>query len=170
VTVIPDGATTAQIGQLERNHKSALLEFNMCRNVQEALKRQLLLSVNEMYYRALKQPHIAYANRTCRTLLEHLFNNYGQLHPIDLIANANTMRTAWDPTAPVENLIAQIDDAIEFAASGNKGFTPEQILSNAYALVFDTDLYNEALEDWDILLAANQTWHLFKAHILLAQK
>jgi regulator of replication initiation timing len=168
--LIPAGATAAQISQAEREHRANVNEFHTCRNVHDALKHQLLQSVDEMYYRAVKQPHVAYANRSCRTLLQHLFDNYGQVHPIDLDDNTNKMRQAWDPTHPFETVIDQIDNAVDFAESGQQPFTAPQILSVAYTLVFNTGLYTDALDLWDDREAVAKTWENFKAAILLAQR
>jgi hypothetical protein len=43
------------------------------KNVEPALKRFLIHSVDDIFIRALHQQHIGYANCTTRELLKHMF-------------------------------------------------------------------------------------------------
>jgi hypothetical protein len=91
------GGTAAQIAAIERVHCVEFFEFNRYKNVEAALKRFLLHSIDDIYVHALYQLHIGYANCTTRELLDHLFASYGRVHPDDLVANTKTMQKPWDP-------------------------------------------------------------------------
>jgi hypothetical protein len=51
------------------------------------------------------------------------------------------LTTPWDPTTPFEHLIDQVEDTMELADAGNHYFSPNQVVSTVYTLVFNTGLY-----------------------------
>ena len=63
-----------------------------------------------------------------------------------------------------------MDECVEIAEAANTPYTPEQILDNAYNLVFKTGLHFDALKLWRHRPAIEQTWTNFKAHIVEAQQ
>ena len=135
------------------------MEYN---NVHDGLKKQLLLAVDGIYLRSLRQPHIGFRNQTVRQLLQHLMGSYGQITAIDLGRNNDNMKRPWDPNTPFEHVIAQIDDAVEYAEDGNDTITARQIVNKAYALVYNTGMFFEDCETWDERDAAEKTWPAFK--------
>jgi hypothetical protein len=166
----PDnGGTAAQIAAIERVHRVECFEFNRYKNVEAALKRFLLHSIDDIYVHALYQLHVGYANRTTRELLDHLFTSYGRVHPDDLVANTKAMQKPWDPNTPFEILAKQIDDCADFADAAGQPYTPAQILTQAYSLVFSTGLYERQLDEWDSKAAADKNWDRFKSFFLVAQ-
>jgi hypothetical protein len=165
----PGTPTGPQIAAIERLHRVELFEFNRYKNVEAALKRFLIHSVDDIFIHALHQQHIGYANRTTRELLEHMFLSYGRVHPDDLVANTKRMQAPWDPNTPFEQLAKQIDDCADFADAANEPYSPAQILTQAYSLVFATGLYERQLEEWDNKPLVDKTWDTFKSFFLVAQ-
>jgi hypothetical protein len=164
-----EDATGPQIAAAERLHKTRLEEFIRTRNVADSLKRQLLATVPDIYLAALKNPHVGYANVSTRALLDHLFENYGVLHSLDLMANNAKMSEQWDPSTPFETLSQRIDECIEIADDAGRPYQPLQILDIVYALVFTTGLYTDELKEWDRKPAAEKSWATFKPFIFTAQ-
>lgn len=167
--IFPDGATGPQIAAVERLHRVEMYEFNRYKNVESALKRFIIHSVDDIFIHALHQQHIGYANRTTRELLDHMFNLYGRVHPDDLVTNTKRMQEPWDPNTPFEQLAKKIDDCADFADAANQPYSPAQILTQAYSLVFATGLYERQLEEWNNKALAEQTWDNFKSFFLIAQ-
>jgi hypothetical protein len=87
--------------------------------------------------------------------------NYGRITPNDLDENDKRFKKQWDANQPFEALVEQIDDAMDFASAGQAPYTPAQIVSNAYNLVFNTGLYPEACREWRRRPQATQTWNNF---------
>ena len=164
-----DTATGPQILAIERLHRVNLFESNRYKNVESALKRFLIHSVDDIFIHALHQQHIGYANRTTQELLDHMFRSYGRVHPDDLVANTKRMQISWDPNTPFEQMAKQIDDCADFADAANQPFSHAQILTQAYSLVFATGLYERQLEEWDTKPTAEASWDNFKAFFLVAQ-
>ena len=48
------------------------------------------------------------------------------------------MNEPYDPNQPIEVLIDQIEDEIDYADAGNAAFTPRKIVNTGCNLVFDT--------------------------------
>jgi hypothetical protein len=89
---------------------------------------------------------------------------YGNITPIDIEDNDRKFKTPYDPSTPIQLLYAQIEDAMEFADAGNTPYTQEQILANAYYLIFATGMYAEACKEWRRLPAIQKTWARFQQH------
>lgn len=121
-----------------------------------------------MYFKALKDPHIGYANNTTLALITHLYNSYGLITQMDLSDNDLRMKAPYDPSTPIEHLFAQVDDSIDYADAGNSAFTDIQILTTAYLLVFQTGQFEKACDEWDDKPAADKTWLTFKTHFRAA--
>ena len=79
------------------------------------------------------------------------------------------MDTPWDPNTPFKNVIDQIKEAVEFADSANQPFTPEQILTKAYNLVYATGLYKDKCKEWTRKPAVDKNWNSFETFMLTAQ-
>jgi hypothetical protein len=122
--IFPAGATGPQISAIKQFHCVQLFEFNRCTNVELALERFLIQSIDNIFIHALHQQHIGYANWTTRELLDHMFNSYGRVHPDNLVTNTKQMQEPWDPNTPFENLAKQIDNSANFADTANQPCQP----------------------------------------------
>ena len=112
---IPLNATAAQIGEAVRTHTEQLRQWREFNNVQQALKKQLLDSVDNLYLRAIRHRHVGFANRSIRDMLNHLISEYGHITPIDLKQNNNHFTKEWNPNQPFEALIDQVEEAVDYA-------------------------------------------------------
>ena len=167
--IIPPGATAAQIQLLMWTHAKNKCEWRECENVESALMKQLISSIDPIYLRAQRNHHTGFANILLLDLLTFLFTSYEQLMPQQLQKNVETLNKQWDPNMPFETLIDQIEDAIEMAAAGNQPITDPQIITSVYTNVFNTGLYFDDCKMWDWCPEAEKTWLNFKMHFLEAQ-
>ena len=167
---IPINAT-AHVASSRRDSFAAKTKtWKLNKNMNDALCKLILDSVGEIYLRALRQAHVGYSNIKARDMLQFLFTQYGIITPHDLQENNSKFYNAWDPTTPFETLIAQIEDAVEFAEDGKQPYTSQQILNNAYNLVYRSGLYFDDCKDWNAKPEADKTWANFKSHFLQAQR
>jgi hypothetical protein len=51
---------------------------------------------------------------------------------------------------------------MDYADAGDNAYTANQVVSNAYTLVFNTGMFPEACQDWRKLPAIDKTWATFK--------
>jgi hypothetical protein len=160
--VIPPLATAAIIGQTVREHDESLRLWRQRNNVNAALKQQLISAISNIYIRTLQDRHTGFANVSTRELIEHLLRAYGNITPTDLAENDTRFKTAYDPSEPIETLYSQLEDAMDYADAGDNAYTANQVVSNAYTLVFNTGMFPEACRDWRKLPAIDKTWATFK--------
>lgn len=169
------GATSAQINEHFRAHTELLRLFRVYTAVTTALRHQILSAVPDIYLRPLRNRHTGYATVTPLQLLTHLFTTYGHIAPHDIEANDNRFKGAFDPGQPFETLVQQIDEAQDFAEAAGQPYSAAQIVSNAYRIIFQTGLFNDACREWRRKTPAQQTWQEFQkdfniAHIDLANQ
>ena len=109
-------------------------------------------------------------NQSIRTILQHLFDNYGNITPLELEDNDTKMRATWDHNSPFDCLIQQVEDGQDYADDGGQPYTAEQLLHIADTLVFKTGFYFEDCKVWNARPAAAHAWDNFKTHFQTAQR
>ena len=166
---VPAGTSAANTSTLVRRHTEDLRQWREFKTVNTALKNLLLTTIDDIYVRALKDRHVGYMNQSTRTILHHLFDNYGNITPLELEDNNTKMCATWDPNSPFDCLIQQVEDGRDYTDDGGQPYTAEQLLRIAYTLVFKTGLYFEDYKAWNARPAAARTWDNFKTHFQTAQ-
>ena len=84
---IPAGTNAATTSAIICCHTEDLRQWRECKNVITALKNQLLSAIDNIYVRALKDRHVGYMNQPIWAILHHLFENYGNITPLELEEN-----------------------------------------------------------------------------------
>ena len=84
---VPAGTNAANTSTILHCHTEDLRQWRDFKNVNTALKNQLLSALDDIYVHALKDRHVGYMNESIRTILSHLFDNYGNITP----SNSKTM-------------------------------------------------------------------------------
>jgi hypothetical protein len=167
--IIPPCATAAQtITKHHRKHKEDLCVWRLYNNLYSALKQQLIRACQPMYLRSVSNRMTGFANITTRTLIVHLLASYGLITPTNLAANNIKMNQRYDPSQPVKTLFAQIEDAVNFADSGQVPYSPQQVAVMAYTLVCNTRIFSDACCNWRHQNIAEHTWANFKANFTSA--
>ena len=105
-----------------------------------------------------------------RKLLYHLYTTYAQISPADLQHNDAKLRSPYDANHPIKNLFNHVDNAVEYAASGETPYTPKQVVTMTYQLVFQTDLFLNNCKIYKRKTAAERMWTNFKIHFLSAHQ
>jgi hypothetical protein len=157
--VIPDNATQAQIGALERTFTQQLRDFQSYRNTDHALKQVLIAAVPDIFIRAKRNLTFGYANVTTLDLLTHLHATYGEIMPEDIMAKQNAINIPWwSPPTPVEDLFAKLEDASTYLASANAP-VPEVVLVQAvYQNFLACGLFESYCHKWRDKSPAARTW------------
>ena len=94
---IPAGTNAANTSAIICHHTEDLRQWRECKNVITALKNQLLSAIDNIYVRALKDCHVGYMNKPNHAILHDLFENYGNITPLELEDNDTKMRSKWGP-------------------------------------------------------------------------
>jgi hypothetical protein len=168
---IPNTATAAKITERMRLHGIRNTEGRKYNNIYDALKKQLLSAIDNIYFLSLRQLHVGSCNLLLWQLLYHIMSSYGSTTTaIDLRKNDDTMKWPWGPSTPFEHIIAQIANAIEYAEDGKKNISLQQIVNKAHTLVYSTGMFFENYETWDEKPGKDKIWPIFKTHFLAATK
>ena len=168
--IIPPNATTNQITRLNRDFDTATTIYATYRMVGNALTKQLLAAVDDIFICSLKAPYIGYGNVTVLDMLTHLFATYAQISPGDLANNESRMTKDYDPNLPIETLFLQIEDAVAYADHGNDPISAVTVTNRAYNLVFKTGIFLDDCREWKRLPANQKTWIEFKTFFARAHQ
>jgi hypothetical protein len=167
---IPRNSTDAATSTIIRRHTEKLREWKEYNTVQRALKKQLAQAIDKIYLEAHSDENVGYENVTIHTLIQYLFDEYGDITPLDLRANAKRLNEEWDPNQPIQTLFSHIKAIQTYAQAGNRTFTDHQIVDAAYTTVYNTGLYFDDCDTWLDMPTANQTWTNFQTHFNTAHR
>jgi hypothetical protein len=162
--VHPAAATGPMIAEINRQHVESKLIFKTYHEVDQALHKQILTSVPDVYIRALKHATTGYGNVTSLQLLTHLWSNYGTITQTELDANQTRMQIPWNPPTPVEALFNQRTEGVAFAAAGNEALSDTQVIRIGYDLISQTGLFEMPCREWRQKAAGDKTMTAFQAH------
>jgi len=160
--IIPPAATTPAREQIRIIHKEQRHIFDNHHNMDDALKAQVIDTINDTYICELRNKYTGYLGITTRDLLDHLLDRYGKITPADIEECKRKMIEPIDSTQPIDVFFQRIDDCVQYADDGRVAFTAEQILQTAYHAVSTSGYYNDACKEWRKKTAADKTWNTFK--------
>jgi hypothetical protein len=167
---IPPLSTGPQIADIRSQHDVKNALYKEYDATDKALKSLLLSTVDETYVRSLRDKYIGYANVTTLQMITHLYTSYAKISESDLEENDARMKADYDVNQPIEVLIDQIDDAVDMAAAGKTPYTPEQVVTIAYTLIFKTGLFADDCKIWRRRTTVEKTWTEFKRVFTLAHQ
>ena len=143
---------------LSRNFDESKATFKLYHTVDAALKKQLLDAMDETSLTSLKDRTTRFTIVTMRTLIKHLYTNYGRINAATLTDNGNKMKNPWDTTSPIELLFAQIDDGQAYATAGGEPYTDPQLVRIGYRSIEATKRMELACHEWHAKPTADKTW------------
>jgi hypothetical protein len=99
-----------EIADPVRAHTEELRQYTEHDVLMQALRQQIIESVEENYIKALRNKYTRYASLSPSDLLKHLFDNYGKVTSEDIVQNENRLNEPWDGAEAFENIIDRIDE------------------------------------------------------------
>jgi hypothetical protein len=156
------GMTAAVITETTRLNREATQVYCTYHNVDQAIKKLIVESLDNAYLNALSDEIIDYANCTSLQLLTHLLTYYAMIAPTELTQNYERPNSPYDPNQPIETLFQQIQEARAFAVAGGQPYGAAMIVNVAYTLMFNTGLFPDACRAWQSRAIAANTWSQFK--------
>ena len=130
--------------------------------MEDALKTQVIDTVNDTYLCELRNKYTGYMGVSTRDLFDHLLDRYGKITPADIAECKKRMNETLDSTQPIDLYFQKVDECIQYAADGHVAFTPDQILQTAYHAKSTSGFYNDACKEWRKKPTATKTWPTFK--------
>ena len=114
--ISPGPVLPAFTGALYRAWEADNKTFEKYHNTDLALKKLLIAAVPHLYIKAIEHDVFGLATVTTLDLLTHLWAKYGKIRPADLDFNLQRINIPWHPPTPIEDLFAQLDAGLKFAA------------------------------------------------------
>jgi hypothetical protein len=116
------GTTGAQITETNRQYDANLTAYMRYKEVQAALREQILTAVNNTFLIALEHEELGHI-ATPQAMLAHLKEEYGELDAMEIETNRATLAGAWNPDDHIEDLFTRIRDAQLLATKANEPIT-----------------------------------------------
>jgi len=159
-------ATTAvQREQITRLFDSDLVAFELYSRTSNALKQQLLLSVNSSFLRALEDPTFGFMATTPLAMIQHLDSTYGTLTPEELEVNRLELSKPWNPESPIEELWASVDNILRLARNGYADISEVTAITILLAMFETSGLLGSTTEKFRLKDTSEWTLTAFKADI-----
>jgi hypothetical protein len=149
----PDALTGAQIANIRQDRDELKALFIEYYATDKALKQQIIRAVDKLYLHTLNHRITGFANVTTRQMLVHA----------DVQNNDAAMKQSYNPNAAIETLFHQIKESINVANAAGAPYTPSQIVTISYNLIFAMGMFPEACREWRRCVTNTRTWHNFKA-------
>jgi hypothetical protein len=127
------------------------------RNVDAALKLQIVQQYDDMYLTAVEDYMVDFANVSALDLLLNLGATYGHITPTELARNYNLMTGTYDMQDPVETPFTHIDKGVWYALAGQQPYREAQYVITAFLLILNTGALPEAIREWQRRTIVNQT-------------
>lgn len=156
--VIIAGATAAVIAEAVRQHSVSQKSYKLMRQVQTTLRKMLLDSSDEIYWRRMRQDVILYSGRTVLELLTHMNTTYGSFTEAERRDVTARLDVPWEG-GPLEAVIQQIQEASEAFGTGGGALTETQKRDRLYDLVNASNLLPEACQRWRMRPEIDKSWN-----------
>eukprot|EP00957_Ditylum_brightwellii_P050444 3825427-Ditylum_brightwellii.AAC.1 len=95
----------------------------------DVLKKQMLEAVDNVYIHKLCHKYSVYLGVMMRDAIDYFMERYGQIKPVNLVANGGEYNKSMDISQPIDAYFAQIDDCIQYASDRKMLYTPKQIFT-----------------------------------------
>ena len=84
--------------------------------------------------------------------------------------NATRIAAPYDVITPIETLLEQIKDGIEYTAAGNAPYSTPQVLKITYDIIYKTGMFQDKCKEWRRTAQHLKTWSGFKALVGVAHR
>ena len=130
----------------------------------EALRDMILYNVDDQYINNLKDETTEYATVKPLKLLQHLWENYGEIDEHDRSENERRMKEAWAPPTPIEELYKQLREGQKFAAKGGEPISDQQLIRYGLEIIGETGMFTKECTKWMKQTNAEKTWDKFQKY------
>eukprot|EP00957_Ditylum_brightwellii_P202216 15329123-Ditylum_brightwellii.AAC.2 len=127
---LPVGGTQYQIAQTQTVYNDALHLFDQVNNAERELKKKIVAPVDKKYIKAIRNSTYNNIALTIPQILDHLFNNYGDVAAEelrDLRTQAKNM--SCDIREPVDNIFTEIEDLEDSAKLAKDPIIKQQMIN-----------------------------------------
>ena len=152
-------------------HKRDLALFHETVQVENALKKQITESVDELYLEELRDTTTNTILSSIPFILNHLITNYGEIEP-DTVTDKEMSVRKMDFTVadPLTKLWKEVEDIEALSIAASAKYSEQQLVNIALHVIKSTRDFERGLNDWYVLPTQNQTWLHLKTHFQSARR
>ena len=99
---------TFDVHEAIRVWKDEVTVYNIHNTVKNALRNQILHAVDHKYITDLEDPSTQFLLVSPLEIMNHLWDNFGEIDESDLRQNELRMKAAWNPPTPIQDLFKQM--------------------------------------------------------------
>ncbi len=168
---LPDNVTRPQQANLERQHSILVDRFETYTNLNQAARAALERSIPRQF-----RPGIIMGNSqtswpptwNVAQILQTLRRRYNKLTHKEREHIKNVFNSPFDPSQPIEDLIARLEECQRVAIDADIGYTTEQLIDQFITRLQPHRVYHEAIRRWYELDEADRdTWQSVKEHYII---
>lgn len=169
--VHPAGATAAQITEGNRAHLALTNVFNTSVAVETAIKTRLLAAVPHEYIEELADDDVEYGNQSVLAILTHLDTKFGTITSEQLRDNSESLDRDWSPVdTSIDTFWSHIKERRAFATAGGNPISERTVVGSVIANFERNGLFPLAINKWNDLDSADQTFERLKSEFTKADK
>ena len=163
---LPNNPTGAQIAEAHRAHNQQLKSRREFQNLDRALTRIIIETVEALYLKPFHQPYIGLLGQSTKDIITKLIDTYGYILPQELARNYEQLNKPYDATQePFQILIERFEDARTYANDGNLPITDAQLINSGLVALKNTGVLERFIDQWtDKPIPDRSTWLQFKQH------
>ena len=137
--------------------------FNEVNTVEKILIQQIVDATDPKFLTAIKDPVTHQITLSLPDIIDHLFDNYGDVTAEELRdLREQVEQLPYQPAEPVDTIFTKIDTLAEVAKIAKRALTEQQKINIAYLILQKTRKYKSDLNTWNRRTAATKTWPNFK--------
>jgi hypothetical protein len=172
---IPADAPAVIRNRMEATHKDRIRDFASFEAAKRAVTKFIHNSVDEIWYKDLKNPQTFYTSVTAMELFMHLDDNCGGLHPSELISLPTKMMGYYAIAEGIPEYINMLEEAQCKLGQAQLPMSDRQLLVIASTAVLAAQHFPRTTDEWEALVPGLKTWPTWKlkyqaAHIAPKQQ
>ena len=153
---------TFDVHEAIRVWKDEVTVYNIHNTVKNALRNQILHAVDHKYITDLEDPSTQFLLVSPLEIMNHLWDNFGEIDENDLRQNELRMKAAWNPPTPIQDLFKQMQAGQKFAKKGGENIDDTHLVRLTYGVIEDTGIFDRELTKWREKKRSERTWTAFK--------
>ena len=161
---IADDAAAGVRKRREAEHAILVKDHASYEAAERATAKFLRDTVDEIWYRDLRDARSFYTNVTAMQLMNHLTANCGGLHPSELVNLPTDMMGYYAKAEGIPEYINMLEEAQRKLARANLPMSDAQLLAIASTAVLASGHFPRPTDEWEALPPATKTWARWKPH------
>ena len=158
--------SAAEVATQKATHEEALKRYYECQAVEQALRTQIIESIEPEYLDALRNVDTDMINESIPEIFDFLQANYGRITEEQLVEKEDEVKNYdYDPNTPVDKVFTKITLLQDLCIITHNDKTDKQLCQLAYLIFNRTRAFVDSLKKWNEMKPKSKTFAAFKKHM-----